>query len=80
MLPKNQPNRILRAKNQNGAMAFYEACNVMEMETGAISLRMEAESLEAVSGLLKEADIRLSCYRLDKASYAQQQVADLSFH
>lgn len=50
------------------------------MEIGAISLRIDAESLEALSSLLKDADIRLSYYRLEKASHMQQQAADLSFH
>lgn len=80
MLPKNQHNRILLAKNQSGAIAFCEACDVIEMEIGAISLRIDAESLEALSSLLKDADIRLSYYRLEKASHMQQQAADLSFH
>lgn len=84
MTPKNQHSRILLAKNTAGAIAFCESCDVIEMEIGAISLRIDAESLEALSVLLKDADIRLSYYRLEKANadknQAQLQAADLSLH
>jgi hypothetical protein len=84
MTPKNQHSRILLAKNIAGAIAFCEGCDVIEMEIGAISLRIDAESLEALSVLLKDADIRLSYYRLEKASaektQAQKQAADLNMH
>ena len=68
MTPENQHTRILLAKNTAGAIAFCESCDVIEMEIGAISLRIDAESLEALSVLLKDADIRLSYYRLEQAS------------
>ena len=80
MTPKNQHARILLAKNTAGTIAFCEACDVVEMEIGAISLRIDAESLEALGSLLKDADIHLSYYRLEKASTAQKQTADLSVH
>jgi hypothetical protein len=54
------------------------------MEVGAISLRIDAESLEALSILLKDGNTRLSYYRLEMASaeqkLAQKQVTDLSVH
>jgi hypothetical protein len=84
MTPKNQHARVLLAKNNAGAIAFCEACDVVEMEIGAISLRIDAESLEALSILLKDANTRLSYYRLEMASaeqkLAQKQAADLSVH
>ena len=83
MTPKNQHTRILLAKNTAGAIAFCEACDAVEMEIGAISLRIDAESLEVLSVLLKDADIRLSYYRLEQASTekkAQKQTADSSVH
>lgn len=80
MIPKNQHARMLLAKNTAGAIAFCEACDVVEMEIGAISLRIDAESLEALSLLLKDANIRLNYYRLETASTVQKQAADLSVH
>ena len=84
MTPKNQHARILLAKNNAGAIAFCEACDVVEMEVGAISLRIDAESLEALSILLKDGNTRLSYYRLEMAiaeqKLAQKQAADLSVH
>ncbi len=80
MIPKNQHARLLLAKNTAGAIAFCEACDVVEMEFGAISLRIDAESLEALSLLLKDASTRLNYYRLESASTMQQQTAGLSVH
>jgi hypothetical protein len=84
MIPKNQHARLLLAKNTAGAIAFCEACDVVEMEIGAISLRIDAESLEALSLLLKDANTRLNYYRLESASaeqkQAQKQAVDLSVH
>ena len=60
MNPKNQHARLLLAKNTAGAIAFCETCDVVEMEIGAISLRVDAESLEALSLLLKDANSRLN--------------------
>ncbi len=80
MMPKNQHVRLLLAKNTAGAIAFCEACDVVEMEIGAISLRIDAESLEALSLLLKDANTRLNYYRLENASIIQKQAVDLSVH
>ncbi len=80
MPTKNQHLRILLAKNASGSIAFCEACDVVELEIGAISMRIDAQSLEALRGLFRDADTRLSYYRSEKASFEQSQTADLSFH
>lgn len=80
MTPKNQHSRILLAKNESGSIAFCEGCDVVELEIGAISMRIDAQSLETLRGLFKAADTRLNYYRLEKASFEQSQTADLSFH
>lgn len=80
MSPKNLHALTLLAKNTSGSITFCEACDVVEMEIGAISLRIDAESLEALSILLKDADTRLSYYRLEKASVMERQAADLNMH
>lgn len=80
MTPKNQHSRILLARNASGSIAFCETCDVVELEIGAISMRVDAESLEALRGLFRDADTRLSFYRSEKASFEQNQTTDLSFH
>jgi hypothetical protein len=80
MAPKNQHSRILLGKNAGGAIAYCEACDVVELEMGAISMRIDAASLEALSALFKDADVRLSYYRLEKARFEQVISEDLSFH
>jgi hypothetical protein len=86
MSPKNEHARILLSKNVGGSIAYCEACNVIELEMGAISMRIDAPSLSALSALFKDADIRLNYYRLAKAdfeeknNYEQTAAPDLSFH
>jgi hypothetical protein len=80
MAPKNQHSRILLGKNEGGTIVYCEACEVVEVELGAISVRLDATSLEALSALFKDADIRLSYYRLEKARFEQVISDDLSFH
>lgn len=80
MTPKNQHSRILLAKNESGSIAFCEGCDVVELEIGAISMRIDAQSLGTLRRLFKDADTRLNYYRLEKASFEQSQTADLSFH
>ena len=80
MTPNPQHSRILLAKNTSGSIAFCESCDVIELEIGSISMRIDAPSLEVLSLLLKDADIRLSYYRLEKASFNPTQTADIGFH
>lgn len=80
MSPKSQHSRILLAKNENGSIAYCEGCDVVEVEMGAVSVRVDAQSLEALNGLFNDANIRLSYYRLEKANFEQRQAADLNFH
>ena len=80
MSPKNRHARILLAKNEGGAIAYCEGCDVVEIEIGAISLRIDAPSLEALSVLFKDADTRFDYYRLEKASVEKQQALDANFH
>ena len=77
---KNQHSRILLAKNENGSLAYCEGCDVVELELGAVSMRVDAQSLETLNSLFKVANIRLNYYRLEKAGFEQRQAADLSFH
>lgn len=80
MTPKNRHTRILLAKNERATIAFCAACDVVELEIGALSLRIEAQTLQSLSHLLKEADTRLSYYRLEKAGDEKSQMSDLNFH
>ncbi len=59
--------RVLLAKNQAGRVGFCETCDVVELEIGAISIRITAEDLHQVTQLLKDADVRLAYYRLEKS-------------
>lgn len=58
--------RVLLTKNEAGRVGYCEDCDVVELEIGAISLRIVAADLHHVAQLLKEADTRLGYYRLEQ--------------
>ena len=59
-------SRILLAKNIAGRVGLCEECDVVELELGAMSLRITAEDLHFVALLIKDADVRLAYHRLAK--------------
>ena len=65
--------RILLAKNAAGRIGFCENCDVVELEIGAISLRITAEDLHIVALLVKDADVRLVYYRLEKEYQSREK-------
>ena len=58
--------RILLAKNEAGRVGYCEGCDVVELEIGAMSLRIDAKDLHYLANLFKDADVRLNYYRLAK--------------
>ena len=69
MSPKNEHKRILLNKNQSGQVEYCEACDVVEMEVGPVSIRLHAQDLELFSALIQEAEMRLSFYNVEKERY-----------
>lgn len=67
---KNGHNRILLNKNAAGSIEFCEGCDVVELEVGAVSLRLHAQEMRLFSALVKEAELRLHDYRLECARHA----------
>lgn len=80
MSPKNQHSRILLSKNESGAIGFCEACDVVEMEIGAISLRVDSSSLDSLSKLLKEAAQCLKILKIEKARFIQTTPSECNLH
>jgi hypothetical protein len=72
--------RILLSKNESGQIIFCENCNVAELELGAISLRIDAGTLNTLRELLADASTRLTLYQQEKAIYAKQSVINCSVH
>jgi hypothetical protein len=71
---------ILLAENQSGSVGYCESCHVVELEFGAISLRLDEQSLEMLSTLLRDANFRLNVYQKEKQRFKQDLPADLMFH
>lgn len=74
MKPKNTHKRFLLNKNQSGQIDYCEACNVVELEVGPISLRLHAEDLELFSELVQDAELRLRYYKTEKAEFETEMV------
>ena len=66
--------RVLLAKNEAGRVGYCEGCDVVELEIGAMSLRIDAKDLHFLANLFKDADVRLAYYRLEK-DYEQPKPA-----
>jgi hypothetical protein len=69
MSPEHGHNRILLSKNSIGRLAFCEDCDVVELEIGAISLRLHAQDMPQFSALIKEAELRLHDCRLETSRH-----------
>lgn len=80
MSPKNQHSRILLSKNESGAVGFCEARDVVEMEIGAISLRVDSLSLDLLSRLLNEAAQCLKILKVEKAGFIQTALTECNSH
>lgn len=69
MSPKNTHKRILLNKNQSGLVEYCEGCEVVEVEIGPVSIRLQAQELELFSTLIQEADMRLRYYNMEKRQF-----------
>lgn len=69
MSQKNEHRRILLNKNQSGVVEYCEQCEVVELEIGPVSIRLQAQDLELFSTLIQEADTRLRYYNIEKLRF-----------
>ncbi len=74
MNPKNTHKRITLNKNQSGQIEYCEACNVVELEVGPVSLRLHAQDLELFSELIQDAELRLRYYKTEKERFETEMV------
>ncbi len=74
MSRKNEHKRILLNKNQSGLVEYCERCEVVEVEIGPVSIRLQAQDLELFSNLIQEADSRLRYYNMEKARFESDLV------
>ncbi len=57
--PKKTHAKTLLAGNDDGNVVYCESCNVLELSLGALTLRLNPESLHSLSSVLNLAKIRL---------------------
>lgn len=58
--------RILLNKNPTGEIEYCEACDLVELALGPVSIRLHAKDLVLFSQLVSEAETRLSYYEAEK--------------
>ena len=80
MKPRSQHSRILLSRNEGGAIAFCESCDVLELEIGAVSLRIDSHSLELLSKLMNEATASMKSYKQEKARFTQEMQQSFGLH
>jgi ABC-type transporter Mla MlaB component len=80
MKPRSQHTRILLSRNEGGAIAFCESCDVLELEVGAVSLRIDSSSLELLSKLMHEATASMKTYKQEKARFTQAMQQNFGLH
>lgn len=66
MNASNQHQRILLNKNATGEIEYCEACDLVEIAFGPVSVRLHAKDLALFSKLIGEAELHLSCYKAEK--------------
>jgi hypothetical protein len=74
MSPKNSHKRIVLNKNQSGQVEYCEICDVVELEIGAVSIRLHAQDLSLFSMLIQEAELRLRYYNMEKTRFESEMV------
>lgn len=65
---KNKHKRILLNKNPTGQVDYCEACDVIEIALGPLSVRLHAKDLAMFSELVRESEMRLAYYEAEKTS------------
>lgn len=80
MKPRSQHSRILLSRNEGGAIAFCESCDVLELEIGAVTIRIDSHSLELLSKLMNEATASMKSYKQEKARFTQEMQQSFDLH
>ena len=80
MRPRNQHSKILLSRNEGGAIAFCESCEVLELEIGAVSLRIDSLSLELLCQLMNEATVSMKTYKQEKAKFTEAMQQNFGLH
>lgn len=79
MSAKKHPH-ILLAENQAGTVGYCETCHVVELEIGAISLRIDENTLALLGRLVRDADYRLNVYQNERQKFKNDAPLDLMLH
>ncbi|MDE0927013.1 MAG: hypothetical protein OR997_08140 [Methylophilaceae bacterium] len=69
MNPENTHKRIQLNQNGSGKIEYCEGCDVVEMEMGPVSVRLQAQDLALFSTLIQEAEMHLRYHKLEKTKF-----------
>lgn len=74
MNPKNTHHRTTLNKNQSGKVEYCEACNLVELEIGPISLRLQVQDFGLFSELIQHAELQLRYYKTEEEKFETKMV------
>lgn len=77
---KNQHSRVLLSKNEGGAITFCEGCNLLELDIGSLSLRLDGLALELLNQLMSEAKTSMRLYKQEKARFKHITLHKFGMH
>lgn len=80
MSQKNEHRHFLLNKNQIGLVEYCEGCDVVEVEIGSVSIRLQAQDFKLFSTLIQEADSKLRYYNMEKTEFNVQMVKFRGIH
>ncbi|MDR5170954.1 hypothetical protein IHQ56_03885 [Methylobacillus flagellatus] len=67
MKTANNCRRVVLAGAEGCRVLYCEECNVMEIEVGALSLRLEDHAFNSLAEMIQEAATRLAIYSANKS-------------
>lgn len=80
MTTQNGHTKVALSKNDAGTIRYCEGCDVLEMELGAISIRLAPDMFKALSALLTQAKNQLSLHKYGNMETAASGSLQNIFH
>lgn len=72
--------KIALSKNDAGTVRYCESCDVLEMDLGTMSVRLDSAMFDALSMLLSEAVKQLSLYKRNNPAVMEGNTYENIFH
>jgi hypothetical protein len=78
MIENNNCTKVLLANAMGVRMMYCKGCDVVELEIGAISIRLSPETIQRIANVMMKASLKLDNFY--NAKEAQPRVEPLRLH